>query len=137
MSRLGTVEQELTDNNRAEHIRRQDRRANEAVYPKLTYPEVYILDGGYHSFFKTHNTRCYPQNYVEMDAEGHEATCEREMEKLRRRGKLNRAVTYAFGQADTQMEDSPTASGRTASFDTGSRPFPDHRRNLNRRMVSY
>lgn len=121
---------------RAEHIRRQDRRVNEALYPKLTYPEVYILDGGYHSFFKNHHTRCFPQSYVEMDAQGHEATCEREMEKLRRRGKLNRAVTYAFGQSDLPMEDSPTAVGRTASFDASRRPL-DPNRVFNRRMASY
>ncbi|KAF2101603.1 mitotic inducer phosphatase cdc25 [Rhizodiscina lignyota] len=116
----------------AEHVRRHDRRVNEASYPKLNYPELYVLDGGYNAFYRNHRTRCFPQNYVEMDAQGHEATCERELEKLRRRGKLNRAATYAFGETTCDMQDSPTAGARsTASFDG------DPRRAYNRRMASY
>ncbi len=73
---------------------------NAARYPVLTYPEVYILDGGYSSFFKNHRSRCYPQSYVEMDSREHEAECERGLNRIRigQRGKLSRAQTYAFGQ---------------------------------------
>jgi hypothetical protein len=97
---------------RAKHIRQEDRTYNTAIYPKLTYPELYILDGGYSSFFKNHPTRCFPQNYVEMDAKEHERACERGLNKIRQRNKLSRAQTFAaFGQRP--VEESPTADNRS------------------------
>ncbi|KAI9658870.1 MAG: cell division cycle- protein [Trizodia sp. TS-e1964] len=87
----------------AKFIRQHDRTVNGHRYPALTYPEVYILDGGYSSFFSNYQSRCYPQNYVEMDSKEHAKVCEREMGKLRHRGKIGRSHTFAFGQ------DSPTA----------------------------
>ena len=76
---------------------------------------MYILDGGYSSFFGLHRERCFPQNYLRMDAKEHQNACERGMNKLRQRSKLNRAQTFAFGQQSCQMEDSPTAVGRSKS----------------------
>ncbi|KAH8675940.1 rhodanese-like domain-containing protein [Xylariales sp. PMI_506] len=97
----------------ARHIRSQDRTVNAEYYPKLTYPDVYILDGGYSEFFTQYQHRCYPQSYVEMNAEEHASTCEREMGKLQQKRKgLNRAKTFAFGARDSMVEDSPTAPGR-------------------------
>lgn len=99
----------------ARHVRQQDRTTNVEQYPKLSYPEVYILDGGYSSFFTEHQGRCFPQNYVEMDAKEHAYTCEREMGRLRQnRTKLSRAHTYAIGQHG-QIDDSPTAPSRSKS----------------------
>jgi len=96
----------------ARHVRKLDRATNAEQYPKLTYPEVYILDGGYSNFFAQHRSRCFPQNYVEMDAKEHANTCEREMGRLRQsRTKLSRAQTFAFGQG--QVDDSPTAPSRS------------------------
>lgn len=82
---------------------------NDFQYPTLTYPELYILDGGYSSFFKTHRVRCFPQSYVEMAAKEHENACERGLTKFRQRAKLNRAQTFAFGQKSLQTDESPTA----------------------------
>lgn len=120
----------------ARFVRQQDRNANMEHYPRLSYPEVYILDGGYSSFFKEHRERCFPQNYVEMDDKAHAYTCEREMGRLRQnRSKLSRAQTFAFGQHD----DSPTAPARSKAQDTmmicnGS---PGFDRAPTRRMASY
>ncbi|KAL5350634.1 m-phase inducer phosphatase [Pseudogymnoascus australis] len=116
----------------ARHVRQQDRTTNIEQYPKLTYPEVYILDGGYSAFFSDHRDRCYPQNYVEMDAKEHAFTCEREMGRLRQnRGKLGRAATFAFGQHGG-VEDSPTGPSRSGrAFDTmmlDSSPIPNDNR---------
>ncbi|KAI9789865.1 MAG: cell division cycle- protein [Piccolia ochrophora] len=95
----------------AKFIRGRDRAINDFRYPQLTFPEMYILDGGYSTFFANHRNRCMPQCYVEMGAEEHAETCEREMGKLRRK-KLSRAQTFAFGQQSEQMSESPTAPGR-------------------------
>jgi M-phase inducer tyrosine phosphatase len=126
----------------ARHIRAKDRAVNVESYPKLTYPEVYILDGGYSGFFAEHRERCYPQAYVEMGAAEHVHTCEREMGRLKQTRKgLNRAKTFAFGQRDSCMDSSPTASGRP-SFESplgmiGNSPILGGDRVPARRMASY
>ncbi|KAK4216969.1 M-phase inducer phosphatase [Rhypophila decipiens] len=130
----------------ARHIRAQDRAVNAEHYPRLTYPEVYILEGGYSGFFQEHRDRCYPQAYVEMNDASHANTCEREMGRLRnrqpqnRRG-LGRAATYAFGQ-QRSIEDSPTAPGRGSSRECdnellGASPILGNDRGHARRMVSF
>lgn len=127
----------------ARHIRAEDRSANAESYPKLTYPEVYILDGGYSGFFAEHRERCYPQAYVEMDAAEHAFTCEREMDRLRQNRKgLSRAATFAFGQRERTVNDSPTAPGRANSHDSpimmiGASPILGSDRGHARRMASY
>lgn len=85
----------------ARHIRAEDRAANAERYPQLSYPELYILDGGYSGFFNEHPRRCYPQAYVEMGAAEHVFACERGMGRLKQNRKgLHRAQTFAFGQHD-------------------------------------
>ena len=91
----------------AKYLRHQDRAINIDTYPHLTYPDLYILDGGYSAFYAEHRSFCYPQNYVEMNAKEHEFACERGLGKVKQRSKLNRAQTYAFGQSP-EMQDSPT-----------------------------
>ena len=86
----------------ARYIRQHDRLHNQNRYPHLTYPEIYILEGGYANFFKQHPHRCYPQAYVEMESKDHTDACERGMAKVKRRAKLSRAQTYAFGQSTAQ-----------------------------------
>ncbi|KAH6619457.1 Rhodanese-like domain-containing protein [Chaetomium sp. MPI-SDFR-AT-0129] len=128
----------------ARHVRSRDRNENAAHYPKLFYPEIYILDGGYSGFFAEHRERCYPQAYVEMNAAEHVNTCEREMNRLRqgRRG-LGRAQTYAFGQQDPGLQDSPTAPSRGGSRERelsemlGASPCLGSSRGPARRMASY
>ena len=61
----------------AKFIRNKDRAVNAEKYPFLTYPEAYILDGGYSSFFEDYRSRCFPQSYVEMVAKEHVLDCER------------------------------------------------------------
>lgn len=125
----------------AKFVRQQDRMINSYRYPYLTYPEVYILDGGYSSFFESHRTRCFPQNYLRMDAKEHENACERGMNKLRHRSKLNRAQTFAFGQQACQIEDSPTtalARSKTILPASGEQDmFLSPRVGATRRMASY
>ncbi|GMG12077.1 unnamed protein product [Aspergillus oryzae] len=126
----------------AKYIRHQDRAFNVDHYPHLTYPDMYILDGGYSSFFSDHRTLCFPQNYVEMSAKEHEFACERGLGKVKQRSKLSRAQTFAFGQSP-QMEDSPTGRCRNGLGDRNrllGSPFaasPVSGRMSGRRMLSY
>lgn len=48
----------------AKKLRNIDRFQNE--YPRLNYPEIYILDGGYKKFYQNFPEFCTPQNYVQM-----------------------------------------------------------------------
>ncbi|TDZ13125.1 M-phase inducer phosphatase [Colletotrichum spinosum] len=97
----------------ARHVRSEDRTVNAEHYPHLTYPDVYILEGGYSGFFAEHRCRCYPQNYVEMSDEAHQRTCERELGRLKNpRKAFNRAQTFAFGERETCVDQSPTAPPR-------------------------
>lgn len=127
----------------ARHIRSEDRAYNAECYPRLTYPEVYILDGGYSGFFSEHRERCYPQAYVEMDAAEHANTCEKEMDRLRHpRKTFSRAQTYAFGQKTAVGCESPTTTYRRDSFDDspmqlGDSPSFGQERGHARRMASY
>ena len=134
----------------AKFIRNKDRTVNAERYPGLTYPEAYILDGGYSQFFKDHQARCFPQNYVEMDAKEHEAACERGLGKVKhqQRTKLMRAQTFAFGQHSPTVDSSPTAMGRSRVDDDidmsldytplpAARPTIDMFRRGNQRMFSY
>lgn len=129
----------------AKFIRSHDRNVNAANYPSLTYPEVYILDGGYSNFFRSHRSKCFPQNYVEMSDQRHEQACERGMAKVKQRQKLCRAQTFAFGQnGHDEMEDSPTAQSRTtmgsrsqSTFSIGSDISDGIGQSFARRMASY
>ncbi|KAK6638705.1 hypothetical protein RUM43_006972 [Polyplax serrata] len=51
-------------------LRRCDR--NLSSYPSLHYPEVYLLHGGYESFFSTHKSLCEPCSYQPMVDPKHE-----------------------------------------------------------------
>ncbi|WEW58088.1 m-phase inducer phosphatase [Emydomyces testavorans] len=126
----------------AKYIRHKDRAVNIDIYPKLTYPEMYILHGGYSAFFAEHRSLCYPQNYVEMSAKEHEFACERGLGKVKQRSKLSRAQTFAFGQNSHQIDESPTGRCRPAG-DRSSDPDAPFDREVEatrlpgRRMFSY
>lgn len=51
-------------------LRRCDRSISS--YPSLKYPEVYLLHGGYESFFSSHKTLCVPCSYQPMVDPKHE-----------------------------------------------------------------
>ncbi|KAJ5504727.1 hypothetical protein N7463_007601 [Penicillium fimorum] len=127
----------------AKYLRHHDRAINVDTYPHLSYPDMYILDGGYSSFFAEHRSFCFPQNYVEMSAKEHEFACERGLGKVKQRSKLNRAQTFAFGDQSPGMEDSPTGRCRLGDNERNrylSSPFsqsPVPARTPGRRMLSY
>ena len=70
---------------------------------------MYILDGGYNSFFLDYRLRCFPPNYIEMNDENHKVECEKGLGKMKQkpRTKLGRAQTFAFGQHPQEPSDDP------------------------------
>jgi M-phase inducer tyrosine phosphatase len=93
----------------AQFFRSHDRKVNPDRYPALTYPESYVLDGGYKSFFQSYSSLCFPQEYIEMNAAQHASDCEKGMGRVKKqRMKLGRAQTFAgFGQGSSPMNSSP------------------------------
>lgn len=47
-------------------LRNSDRTLNEHCYPNLFYPELYLLEGGYKSFYESFKNYCDPQKYKPM-----------------------------------------------------------------------
>jgi len=52
-------------------LRNQDRTVNKDSYPKLFYPELYLLEGGYKAFYERESERCEPKMYKPMLHEDH------------------------------------------------------------------
>ncbi|KAK9450736.1 uncharacterized protein V1518DRAFT_152232 [Limtongia smithiae] len=107
----------------ATHLRSCDRHLNMNSYPELHYPDIYILDGGYSSFFSNHRSMCVPQQYVEMDASEYKEACEREMNRFRKG--MRRTVTFSgtssssFGAqslASHMVKSSHSFQERSSSF---------------------
>ncbi|GAA6063281.1 hypothetical protein JCM10212_004663 [Sporobolomyces blumeae] len=83
----------------AKHLRNVDRVRNCASYPKVHYPEVYVLQGGYEAFYRAYPNRCVG-GYVVMDHPEHDAKRSVHLDKFRKqKGVFNRASSFTFGQA--------------------------------------
>ncbi|CCD23169.1 putative tyrosine protein phosphatase MIH1 NDAI_0B01350 [Naumovozyma dairenensis CBS 421] len=67
----------------ASHLRNCDRMLNYETYPKLYYPDILILDGGYEQFFEKFPESCYPQNYIAMDSQENLLASEKSMDLFR------------------------------------------------------
>lgn len=79
----------------ANHLRHCDRAMNVQDYPSLFYPDVVVLDGGYSEFYARARDRCEPRNYVGMNHEEHQLTCEREMLRFRDLMKPRKSVSLS------------------------------------------
>lgn len=55
----------------ARFLREQDRKVNKENYPNLHYPEIYLLEGGYKSFYLQNKSHCEPDSYKPMDHPSH------------------------------------------------------------------
>lgn len=123
-------------------MRHRDRAINAHCYPSLSYPEMYILDGGYSCFFIDHRLRCSPQEYVSMKEKEHLEARRRGLGRVKHeRQKLNRAKTFAFGQHSWQADDSPLASTQQCTLlmamDTAGIDPLDLRPLLSQRICTY
>ncbi|GLB35383.1 putative rhodanese Homology domain containing protein [Lyophyllum shimeji] len=86
----------------AKHLRAKDRAMNNHVYPKIHFPEVYILEGGYCQYFKSCPERCEPQAYVTMDDPTHAASRREDLDQFRK-ARFGRHKSYAYGDALSKM----------------------------------
>ncbi|TFK72168.1 hypothetical protein BDN72DRAFT_763651 [Pluteus cervinus] len=82
----------------AKHLRAKDRAMNQQNYPKIHYPETYVLEGGYCQYFKSSPTQCEPQAYVTMDDPTHASSRREDLDQFRK-AKFGRHKSYAFGEA--------------------------------------
>ncbi|KAG6885992.1 hypothetical protein C0993_006108 [Termitomyces sp. T159_Od127] len=80
----------------AKHLRARDRAMNNHLYPKIHFPEVYILEGGYCQYYKTSPHRCNPQGYVTMDDPTHTASRQDNLDQFRKT-RFGRHKSYAYG----------------------------------------
>ncbi|KAH9857705.1 hypothetical protein C2E23DRAFT_288043 [Lenzites betulinus] len=81
----------------AKHLRSKDRAMNNHVYPKVHYPEVYILEGGYSQYYTECGLRCQPSAYVRMDDPHYAASRKEDLDQFRK-GKFGRTKSYAYGE---------------------------------------
>lgn len=86
----------------AKHLRSKDRAMNNHVYPKIHYPEVYILEGGYCQYFKQCALRCQPSAYVTMDDPNHALSRKEDLDQFRK-AKFGRTKSYAYGDGVLKM----------------------------------
>lgn len=111
-------------------------------YPALSYPEIYVLDGGYKEFFNEYRERCEPQQYIKMEHDDHKQACERGMATFRRTTKFGRAQSYTFG-AQRGIDASPSSGftkrslGGCSRDGVASNPYKGRPRFEQRRMASY
>ncbi|KIP07978.1 hypothetical protein PHLGIDRAFT_401549 [Phlebiopsis gigantea 11061_1 CR5-6] len=86
----------------AKHLRSRDRIVNSEQYPRIYYPEVYILEGGYCQYFKQSGARCQPPAYVSMDDPKHAGSRREDMDQFRK-AKFGRTKSCGFGEGRSAL----------------------------------
>ncbi|KAL4076974.1 hypothetical protein V8B97DRAFT_1866137 [Scleroderma yunnanense] len=86
----------------AKHLRSHDRAMNNHVYPRIHYPEVYVLEGGYCEYFKYSGDRCEPPAYVTMDDPNHAHSRREDLDQFRK-AKFGRTKSYAYGDLGAKL----------------------------------
>ena len=77
------------------YLRKQDRHQNMAHYPSLTYPEIYILKGGYKEFFMTQKLYCQPAQYIEMTDATYKKELKKEMSAFKKSWKRSKSFSLS------------------------------------------
>lgn len=70
----------------AQKLRDADRKEN--IYPKLTIPEIYVMEGGYKDFYKQYPEFCTPRSYVSMHDKKYALECS--IEHNKKKQKINK-----------------------------------------------
>ncbi|KZT60364.1 Rhodanese-like protein [Calocera cornea HHB12733] len=90
----------------AKHLRSKDRALNTHCYPKVHFPEIYVLQGGYYDFFKRSPAHCEPQGYVAMLDPRHAGACSPSLGQFRQGSRWQRARSYTYGDHTMQRPKS-------------------------------
>jgi hypothetical protein len=102
-------------------LRSIDRKINEARYPYLFYPEVYLLDAGYRAFYAEH-PECCDGKYTEMrnlqqsggiDLNGGTTTtniCEEALHSSRKNWKRHKSTDFSNSIDSTNGKRSRSSS---------------------------
>lgn len=72
-------------------FRALDRHINLEAYPNLTFPELYVMAGGYRKFYNEHRYMCVPRSFVSMFHTSY--TDQRAKENIKRSSKWAADVT--------------------------------------------
>ena len=109
----------------ARFLRSQDRILNAEKYPLLSFPEIYIAEGGYKDFYHQFPTCCTPQGYTPMLHENHTEDLRQFRIKSRSwtAGEKNtpshrRSRPVVPGQEEEGQPQSPACYRRQSSFTT-------------------
>lgn len=69
-------------------LRNRDRDVHYHMYPKLFYPELYLIEGGYKAFFGKCKEFCEPQCYLPMLDENHSQDLKRFSKRSKSEGNI-------------------------------------------------
>jgi len=74
-----------------QYLRKKDRELHTESYPKLFYPELYVIQGGYKRFFEEYPELCNPSSYVPMRAKEHKEKLKENHHLMHTRAKVKRS----------------------------------------------
>lgn len=95
----------------AKFLRSRDRTINNAYYPKVYFPELYVLEKGYCGFFQSCPDFCQPSAYVSMDDPRHFTRRDSDLHDFR---KFTRTRSYTYGDSHSQQIASSASSKSSA-----------------------
>lgn len=94
---------------------------NNHAYPRICYPEVYILKGGYYQYYSESSMYCEPRGYVRMDDPQFARDRRQDLDQFRTKSRFGRTRSYAYGEL------SKGSSGQHNQQQPN--PFSHHQRN--------
>lgn len=95
----------------AKHLRAKDRAMNHHVYPRIHYPEVYILKGGYSAYFEQSARFSEPRAYVRMDDPAFARDRRQDLDAFRVKSRFGRTRSYAYGEMGGSSSTSAIGGG--------------------------
>ncbi|KAJ9109227.1 hypothetical protein QFC21_000556 [Naganishia friedmannii] len=114
----------------AKFLRSRDRTLNNDVYPKVHYPELYILEGGYCDFYDKCPEKCEPRAYVPMDDPKHETKRDSDLHDFR---KFTRTRSFTYGENQPQavrpVQPCPRLAFDAASIAANRRAMAEKKEN--------
>ncbi|TMS39053.1 hypothetical protein L596_005642 [Steinernema carpocapsae] len=106
-------------------LREVDRMRNNDKYPRVDFPEIYLLDRGYSNFFVTPGCKafCEPMNYVRMFAEQHKETRRMSFHRSKSQSLLRTPASRCNSVCQSPMSTLSGMSVGPSPFSTGD-PSP-------------